>query len=93
MKVTLRSFSPPFSETHTVKSTDTVMSLKQKLEKGKIGIPADKSKFSFRGKEMENDKTLGDYGIEDESFINVTFTMGGRKTRRRKMRKSRRRKY
>ena len=93
MKVTLKSFSPSFSETHMVKSTDTVMSLKQKLAKGKIGIPADKSKFTFRGKEMENDKTLGDYGVEDESGINVTITMGGRRTRRRKLRKSRRRKY
>lgn len=93
MKVTLRSFSPAFKETHTVKSTDTVMSLKQKLENGKIGVATDKSKFIYKGKEMENDKTLGDYGIGDESNIDVQIRMGGRKTRRRKMRKSRRRKY
>jgi hypothetical protein len=82
MTVVLRSTGPNFSETHRVMPTDTVFSLKQKLENGKMGFPADKTRFEFRGKEMVNGKTLADYGVQDGSAIEVIFTFGGRKTRR-----------
>ena len=53
-----------------VENSDTIGSVKEKIEM-KLSIPIDQQALIFKGKILENDKTLVDYGIEKESTLHV----------------------
>jgi hypothetical protein len=75
-----------------VKLTDTVFSLKQQLA-SQEGIEA--GNISLHGKYSDNSKTFAELGLtQDENIFGmVRFNKKGGKTRRRKLRKTRRHYY
>ena len=54
----------------TVNASETVCAIKEKLWE-KTKIPVDQQKFIFKGSAFENDLTLADYNVEDESTIHL----------------------
>jgi ubiquitin C len=54
--------------------------IREKLE-GRDGIPPDAQRFVFGGKQLEEGKTLADYGIKEESTIYMVLKLrGGKKS-------------
>ena len=60
--------------TLTVSSTDTVLSLKEKV-KQENGIPTDQQQLIFAGKQLEDDKTLGEYNIQKAATIHLVILL------------------
>ena len=64
----------------TVYSVDlsvTVESFKETVA-GHLKVPPSSLRFIFGGKLLEDSKTLSEYGLEDESTINLVVRGGGR---------------
>ena len=64
----------------TVYSVDlsvTVESFKETVA-GHLKVPPSSLRFIFGGKMLEDSKTLSEYGLEDESTINLVVRGGGR---------------
>ena len=60
--------------TLTVSSTDTVLSLKKQVE-NQERIPVDQQRLIFADKQLEDDKTLGEYNIQKEATIHLVIRL------------------
>lgn len=59
-----------------VDHSDTISNLKKKIEKVK-GFSADEQRVVFQGKKLEDDRTVSDYNIQNNSTLNVVLPILG----------------
>ena len=52
-----------------VKASDTIDSVKAKIQSQEPGIPPDQQRLRFAGQRLEDDRTLSDYGIKAKMTI------------------------
>ena len=62
--------------TLNVESSDSIENIKSIIQY-KVNIPSNQLKLVFASKQLENDKTIGDYKIENDSTIDGIFGILG----------------
>ena len=62
------------SITLDVSDSDKIDSIKQKIFE-KEGIPVDQMRLVFNGKQLEDNNTISDYGIESDSTIHLVLRL------------------
>lgn len=55
--------------------SDTVLAVKQKVQKQE-GIPPEQQRLLFTGKQLEDDRTLADYAVKDNSVLHLVLRLG-----------------
>lgn len=59
-----------------VQGTDTIQKLKEMIN-DREGVPVDQQRLIFQGKQLDDNKTLTDYGVQSENTIHLVLRLRG----------------